>query len=185
MAKSDSKSELISAAGSLDAELTRFDEATNAFKKLPLNSQKNLERATKMLNDLADGEAALGQQVQLLVAAIAKSRDRQLGHVEVVRVKAEEIKNRTLEMQGLVEQFKSLGNDAAALNATLQNAPTAGQALVDFHAQMGELAARAQALAEIAKSKDFEDLSRQADGLRQQLLAVRAKLKHLEPTLPS
>jgi hypothetical protein len=185
MSKSESKSELIAAASSLDAELVRFEEATVSFRKLSLNSQKNLERATRMLTDLADVEANLGQQVQVLVTAISHVRDRQMAQVDVVRAKADEINARTIEFQELLEKFKGLGVDAAALNEKLQASAAANKPLIDLHAEMGELAAKAQGLAEIAKSHDFEDLARQADGLRQQILAARGKLHHLEPGLPS
>ena len=181
----DSRSELISAATSLDAELTRFEETTVGFRKLTLNSQKNLERATKVLSDLAEIEASLGAQVQALVTAIASVRDRQMAQVEVVRSKAEEINARTVEFQALLEQFKVLGVDASGLNDTLQASVTAGAPLVDLQTAMGELTAKAQGLAELAKSQDFEDLARQADGLRQQILAARSKLRHLDPGLPS
>lgn len=185
MSKQESKSELINAAASLDTELVRFEEATVSFRKLSLNSQKNLERATKMLTDLADVEATLGQQVQVLVTAISQVRDRQMAQVELVRTKADEINTRTVAFQALLEQFKGLGVDAAGLNEKLTASAAAGAPLLDLHAEMGELAAKAQGLAEIAKGQDFEDLARQADGLRQQILSARSKLKHLEPTLPS
>jgi hypothetical protein len=185
MSKHESKSELVTAASALDAELVRFEEATISFRKLSLNSQKNLERATKMLTDLADVEATLGKQVQVLVGAIAHVRDRQMAQLEVVRAKADEINARTLAFQALLEQFKNLGVDAAGLNDKLQASATAGAPLLDLHAEMGELAAKAQGLAEIAKGQDFEDLARQADGLRQQILSARSKLRHLEPSLPS
>ena len=185
MPKSESKSELVDAASALDAELVRFEEGTNSFRKLSLNSQKNLERAARMLTDLAEVEATLGAQVQVLVAAIAHVRDRQMAQVEGVRAKAEEINLRTVAFQRLLEQFKLLGVDAAGLNEKLQASAAAGAPLLDLHAEMGELAAKAQGLAEIAKNEDFEDLSRQADGLRQQILSARSKLKHLEPSLAS
>lgn len=181
----DFRSELISAATSLDTELTRFEETTVGFRKLTLNSQKNLERATKVLSDLAEIEASLGAQVQALVTAIASVRDRQMAQVEGVRAKADEINARTLVFQGLLDQFKGLGAGANGLNEKLQASTSGQMPLLDLYAEMGELAAKAQGLAEIAKGKDFEDLARQADGLRQQILSARAKLHHLEPTLPS
>ena len=99
MSKHESKSELINAASSLDVELVRFEEATVSFRKLALNSQKNLERATKMLTELAEVEGVLGQQVQVLVTAISHVRDRQMAQVGVVRAKAEEINARTIAFQ--------------------------------------------------------------------------------------
>ena len=112
MAKHDLTSELVTAACALDAELTRFEEATVGFRKVSLNSQKNLERATKMLTDLVGSEATLGEKVQVLVKAIGTVRDRQMAQVEAVRAKADEINARTLVFHALLDQFKLLGPSA-------------------------------------------------------------------------
>ena len=103
------ESALIAAATDLDAELTRFEEATQGFVKTPPSSQQ-------------------------------------------------------------------LGTSAGALNEKLKG-PTG---MVDVQIEMTNLATRAEALTTIAKSQDFEDLARQADGLRQQILAARNKLAKAE-----
>lgn len=170
------ESELAAATAALDAELQRFEDATETFARLSLNSQKNLERATRSLNELADGEQRVGEQVQALVKAISTVRDRQLAQVEVIRAKAEEIKARSGVFQALQEELRALGEGAAALTARLQQAAQ-GQPLGDLEEVLGALAAKARSLQESASAQDFDDLSRLADGLRQQILAVRAKVK--------
>ena len=184
MPKLEVSSELVAAAAALDAELTRFEESTASFRRQPLSSQKNLERATKSLNDLADGEQRLAEQVQALVKAIATARDRQLAQVEWIRLKAEEIKARSLDFQGLQERFKALGDGAAELNVRLQQG-VAGAPLAGLDAEMGELAASAKGLAETATTRQFDDVARLADGLRQQILSARGKLRLLDRSLPS
>ena len=184
--RTDTSSELVNAAEALDAELNRFEDASTSLRKLSLNSQKNLERATRSLNELAEVEESLGKQVQVLVAAIAGVRERQLAQVEEVRVKAEEIKSRSVTFQQLLEQFKVLGAGAAGLNERLQKVtPGEGNSLTELFEEMGELAAKAQSLAELAGEQDYDDVARLADGLRQQLLSVRGKLKQLDTRLPS
>lgn len=179
MAKNESP--LIEAATALDGELVRFEEATLAFSKLGLNSQKNLDRATKMLNDLAASEGAMGEKVQLLVGAINSVRDRQMAQVEAVKAKSVQIQERSAIFQGLLNQFQELGKGAGALNEKLKPGVEAGgNPIVDVQTEMTNLATRAEALATIAKDQDFDDLARQADGLRQQILAARNKLKQIE-----
>ncbi len=179
MAKHESP--LVEAATELDAELTRFEESTVAFQKLGLDSQKNLDRATKMLNDLAAAEETLGQKVQLLVTAINGVRDRQLAQVEAVKAKSVQIQERSAVFAGLLDQFQQLGKGAGALNEKLKpSAQPGANPIVDVQAEMTNLATRAEALATIAKDQDFDDLARQADGLRQQILAARNKLKQIE-----
>lgn len=176
MARNDPTSELLAATEAVEAELKRFEDATASFQKINLNSRKNLERATKALNELAEGDQRIVDSVQLVVKAIGTVRDRQLAQVEHIRAKAEEIKARSTSFRELEEALQALGTDAAGLSTKLKQAPDVDPP-VELDAEMGELASKAKALAERATSHDFDDLSRVADGLRQQILAVRAKLK--------
>jgi hypothetical protein len=176
MARNDPTSELLAATEAVEAEIKRFEDATASFRKINLNSQKNLERATRALNDLAEGDQKVIDSVQVLVKAIGTVRDRQMAQVEHIRAKAEEIKARSVIFHELEEALQALGEDAAGLSAKLKQAPDVDPP-VELDAEMGELAGKAKSLAERATSGDFDDLSRVADGLRQQILAVRAKLK--------
>lgn len=173
MAKKDSKSDLVNAASELDAELVRFEEGVTAFQKLSLSSKKNLDRASKMLEELAAGEAAMGTQIQALVQAIASTRDRQLGRVEAIRAKAEELKTRSVEFRELITQFESLGLDAAELNKKL-NGPEF--AVVDVANEISALNTKAEGLVALSKEKGFDDVTHMADGLRQQLESLKGRL---------
>lgn len=168
-----SKSDLVNAATELDAELLRFEEGVTAFQKLQLSSKKNLDRAGKMLEELAQGEQAMGTQIQALVQAIQSTRDRQLGRVEAIRAKAEELKNRSVEFRDLIVQFESLGTGAAALNEKLRGA---APAVVDVADEVTALAAKAESLVTLSKEKGFDDVAHMADGLRQQLQSLTSKL---------
>lgn len=170
------ESELVAATAAVEVELQRFEDATAAFRKVSLNSQKNLERATKALNELADADQQVVDSVQLLVKAIGSVRDRQMAQVEHIRLKAEEVKARSVVFQGLEEELRALGEAASTLSGKLKQTPDSSPP-VELDLEMGELAGKAKALAERATSADFDDLSRVADGMRQQILAVRAKLK--------
>ena len=183
--RDDGDSELVKAAASLNAELQRFETTAVGLGKLPLNSQKNLERAAKLLTDVAEVDERMGRQVAVLVAAIAEARDRQAAQAEGVRHKAEEINTRAQTFRGLLEQFGALGTFAGTLNVQLHQisvAQAAGEAapMTELFEQMGALAQRAEGLAALATKEDFGDIARQADGLRQQVLAARGKLRLLE-----
>jgi hypothetical protein len=170
---------LISAATALDAELGRFQDAVDAFKKLPLSSKKHLERATAALNALAESEQRLGANVQALVQAVAATREGQTTHLEVIRAKAETLKARSIEFQQLIGQFESLGQGAAALNARLTSGAAPVTAVLD---EVTALATKAESLTALAREKDFDDVAHMADGLKQQLSALAGKLK--PPTGP-
>ncbi len=171
--RSDPKSELVAAATDLDAELQRFEEGVAAFTRLQLSSKKNLDRAGKMLEELATSEQSMGTQIQALVQAIAGTRDRQLERVAVIREKAEQLKNRSIEFRDLILQFEALGTGASELNTKLQQpAP----AVVDVADDVAALAGRAEQLVAVSKDKGFDDVAHLADGLRQQLQALQHKL---------
>ena len=178
MAKNDPTSELVAATAAVEAELERFEAATAAFGKISLSSQKHLERATKALNELADGDQRVVDSVQLLVKAIGSVRERQMAQVELIKVKADELKSRSVVFQTLENELAQLGDDASSLSLKLKETPGLSPPL-ELDAGMGELAVKAKTLADRAKNEDFDDLSRVADGLRQQILALRAKLKLL------
>lgn len=172
-------SELIAIATEVDKELERFEESTASFRKAGLNSEKNLERARKALEELADGEQRVIDKVQELVKLLGGVRDRQLAQVELIRARAEELKARVLVFHSLEEELKAIGQSAAALGEKLKGASDLG----DLDGDIGALAEQAKALAERASTEDFDDLSRVADGLRQQVLSVRQKLKKVpKPT---
>ncbi|MBK7863303.1 MAG: hypothetical protein IPJ65_32825 [Archangiaceae bacterium] len=161
------------AASELDDELARFEEGVAAFKKLSLSSKKALDRAGAMLEELAQSEQSMGTQVQALVAAIQATRDRQLERVTVVREKAEELKSRSVEFRDLIVQFEALGTGAAALNARLQSDKPE---IVDVLDEVSALGGKAEALLAQAREKGFDDVAHLADGLKQQLTALRGKL---------
>jgi chromosome segregation ATPase len=167
------KSELVSAASELDDELGRFEEGVADFKKLSLSSKKNLDRAAKMLEELALSEQAMGVQIQALVAAIQATRDRQLARVETVREKAEELKSRSTEFRELISQFEELGVGAAALNEKLKGPQPA---VIDVADEIKALGAKAEQLTALSREKGFDDVTHLADGLRQQLASLLSKL---------
>lgn len=182
MAKNDG-SELLEAAKAVETELERFEDATAAFEKISLTSQKNLERATKALNALADGEQRVLDEVQVMLKSVGPIRERVLAQVEHIRAKAEALRDRTVAFQSLEKELGSLGEIAATLSTKLKDPDSNSPVALDT--EIGELTSRAKALADRAKADDFDDLHRVADGLRQQLLAVRAKLKRLIDSAPS
>jgi len=56
-------------------------------------------------------------------------------------------------------------------------------ALVELRGRMGEIAERAAGLVSAAREADFDDIARQADSLRQQIVAVSQKVASIERAL--
>jgi uncharacterized protein YoxC len=182
-------SELTTAAEALDSQLRRFESLTEQFQKSPLNSEKSLERASKLLRDVAEQDRVLNESVSALVAAVSGARDRQQKNAEAVNEHAQYLEKRAETFKTLLERYGALGQSAAELNQRMQefaskraeaqteeqNAELAGS-LDALQERMGQVAEEAQAVVTLADEQDFTDIGRQADSLRQQILSARNKL---------
>ena len=196
MPKDRPDSPLIDAASALDGELRRFEDLSLQLKKLPFNTEKNLERAAKALEEIADSDERLGQQVKALVEAVSHVRERQQSHATIVQERALELQARTEVYQELLKHFGTLGQEAASINAMVQEiaaqprtSPEERAAvmerLVTAQEKMMLVAEGAKALTDASNAKDFQDLGRSADNLRQSLLAAKNKIGLLHKGLQS
>ncbi|MFB1484268.1 hypothetical protein [Corallococcus sp. RDP092CA] len=190
-------SELVSAAQALDAELVRFEALSEQLKEAPMTSEKQLERASKMLKELADLDDALRLRVGALVQAIAGVRNRQQAQADAVNARAQELQQRTEVFKELLTRYGALGQSAADLNgrmqefAALRQQPTRTaeedarltEVFTALQARMAEVADEAATLTRAAEEARFSDIGRQAESLRQQLLAARNKLGLLHQSL--
>ena len=192
----EERSGLLAAAEAFDAELRRFDTLAEAIQKAPLNSQKNLERAAHAFTEVASVDERLAAVAKTLVEEIAVMRDRQAAQAQGIQQRALELQERTGVFQGLLQQYGALGQDAIALNGLVQalaakkrEASTQEDAVgllrqvEEVQAGMARVAAAAAALVQTADERDFGDLARQADSLRQQLLGARNKMGLLHKSL--
>jgi methyl-accepting chemotaxis protein len=192
--KSKQESELVSAAEALDQGFRRFEQLTEGIQRVPLNSQKNLLRASEMLTEIAGLGEALQRQLGSVVAAIAKFRQKQEGQADRVQKQAEQVQERSRALQGLLEQYRTLGESARQLNLGLQKLSTAAvdgsgaisllAGLQELEPGVEELMQGASSLAERASVLGFADMAHQADSLRQQLQAVRNKVNLLRQNTP-
>ena len=195
-------SPLLAAAQAFDAELERFAHLAEAARKGPLGSQKALERAAETLKEIADCEEQMQVRARTLMAALGAAREQQEAQAALVSQRAEEIRERTSVYGELLRQFQALGQDAVELNGMGQRLsakkrdagatasemardPELAAGLRELSDRMASVVTRAQELATAARDADFEDVSRQADSLRQQLLAARNKVVLLHGSLAS
>jgi chromosome segregation ATPase len=188
------ESELISAAEELDAGFRRFEQLSESVQKVPLNSQKNLNRASEMLAEIAAVGEGLQAQLGSVVAAISKFREKQEGQSGRIQKQAELIQERSRVLQGLMEEYRGLGDGARELNGQLQrisaatenggdSTPLLGR-LQEVEPSLERLVQTASTLVERAEGQGFGDIAHQADSLRQQLQAVRNKLNLLRRNVP-
>jgi DNA repair exonuclease SbcCD ATPase subunit len=181
---------LASAAEALETELRRFEELAEALGRERLDSEKNLRRAAQGLVALRDVDARLAEHLATLVTAIGVARERQESSATAVRDRAELIRQRSEALTELMQRWEALGQEAADVTRITQQATSppdgangdeqpaeVGTVFACVDERLGSLAESAQSLADAAQQVEFQDLARQADGLRMQVLAARNKLR--------
>src|SRR5947209_1541939 len=103
--KQDELSDLGAAAAALDTALTRCEELAAEAGRVRLDSEKNLNRAARLLSDAAAGQEEVGARVRTLVEAIDAARKRQQTNAVALAARAEELQKRVGELQELMTSF--------------------------------------------------------------------------------
>lgn len=186
LGRSDDTSDLAATAEALAAELSRYEALAAGLLRERLDSEKQLRRAAQALAELERTEERLGGRVEALVGAINQAREGHATRAEAVGLRALEIRRRGEVLGGLIERWKLLGEAAAQVNALvktlrdhLPEAAGLAAALADVETQLTALSDEAGRLGAAAGGEGFTDLARQAESLRQQLLALHGKLRLL------
>jgi hypothetical protein len=187
-----SQSEFLNAALAFDDELGSFQRAVEATLRGPLYTAKHLDRATQSLNQVAQCEQRLGLASKALSDAIGEAHQQQLAQAQKVMERAQAISVRTAQLGQLMEGYKALGVAAASLSGEagellrkkkeLGDKALGGELLTQVQTLRDKLSAVAQIaqqLVEAARAEDFEDIARQADSVRQQLLSAHNRLSLL------
>lgn len=189
-------SALTSAAAGLETELRRYVELATAAVRVPLTSEKNLDRAARAIADAAESERRVLAEVSALGQAVAAAREAQQASTAALNAHVETVETRRTELGALLARFTALGELARTMNEAIQKLagyqaaykenPYGGgsdeelqKGLVEMAASMTTAANHAQELASDATARSFEDLARQAEGLRQQILAAKNRLSLL------
>jgi hypothetical protein len=192
------RSPLTAAAASLEAELKRYAELASEAMHAPLTSERNIDRAGRALLAAAECEKGLTELVRTLVEAVGTARQTQEATSSSLAERGALIVERRAELDGLMTRFAMLGETAKTLNEGLQklggykgnpydgnDASELREALGQIDVGMTTVAEHAAALAKEATERELSDLGRQADGLRQQILAAKNRLAHLHKGLPN
>ena len=188
-------SDLLQAAEAFDDELARFGRLVEAARVGPLNSQKHLQRAAHAFEQISESEKRLGETAQALVAALQGARQEQEKQALALQGRAQEIESRTAVAADLLQRYGAVGQKAGELNSLVleiaakktngSSEPDASviSSLAELRAKMGEVADGAAGLVAAARDADFDDIARQADSLRQQIVSVGQKVAAIERAL--
>jgi membrane-associated HD superfamily phosphohydrolase len=179
MTRADKPSDLSEAALALDHELRRFEDLAAQAAKVRLNTEKSLERATDALSRAAECQDRIKGQVQKLVQAVAAARQKQESDASALMARAEEIAGRRAQFARVLQRMGGLGQMAKEVQDLLREGT--GK-LDEVQQRMQKVADDAADIGRSAQEQDMEDLARQADVLRQQVLAAKNKVSLLAKT---
>jgi hypothetical protein len=178
--------QLASAAAALEAELTAFEQVAATALRTPLTSQRNVDKAARSVSEAAAAQGRVGQHIHTLLAALNEARAQNEKTAVALQARGQEIQARAGEISTLLTRFEQIGRAAAAVSQAVKimggeaaRAEPDGvkvEALSQIDARMGEIVAEAQALTGAAREAGLEDVSQQADGLRQQMHSARNKV---------
>jgi uncharacterized coiled-coil DUF342 family protein len=175
------ESSLVLAAAALDEELRRYDSLAEEAKHSSIDSKKSLERAVKIVQESTARNETVQDTLRGLVTEIEAARVRQVESLNTLLDAARRVQARSEQYEALLQRFAALGESARHVN-TLAAEIAGGseaevlEALGRIEMQMATVVAEADTLAALAKEQDWVDLERQADAVRQQVLAAKNKL---------
>jgi len=177
-------SPLAAAAAVFDQELATYASLGKLFVEMPLSSVKHLERANGTLAEIAQCEERLQLAGQVLVKALAATRDQQEQLAKAVVAHVPSLQTRNQRLHELMTEMGAVAAEVAGLNEVITGKQENGDTTKATPADAREisevvlgLASRAEALARSARDAELEEVATQAHALHQRLQAVGKKLQ--------
>jgi DNA repair exonuclease SbcCD ATPase subunit len=171
------RSEIVHAAEALEEELAKLETLSRAVRKIRLDSEKNISRAARELNEAVGLPERLSEKLQALASAMQGLQERQQAALEPLALRATEIQQRMQRLGELMAAFALLGKTAGEVTSTLQSADARSPATLEQVAsQLTSIVDGARVLFEQARVEDFPEVAREADALKQRIAALRGKL---------
>jgi ABC-type transporter Mla subunit MlaD len=176
---SEKKSAVVEATEALDHELARVEHLCESAGRVPLSTRRNLEKAARTVAEAAQVQLAVGERIGALMAALTAVRERNEKTVAGMQTLSDEIRRRSEELGALLERFDQIGAQAgevSALVATVTPSAETGARLKELETRLGTIAESAKTLWDDAGRGGWSDVQRDAESLRQQVLAAKNKL---------
>jgi hypothetical protein len=177
---------LVAAAAALDDELRAYDELGREARRLKFDNDKSIHRGLRIVQESQVRSDTIQEKLRALVAEIEQARGRQAESLNTLLETAKTVQARAQEHAALMARFATLGESAQRVNALaleLSAKRSAGasesellQGLGEIQLHMATVVGEAEALAQRASEQDWPELARQADAVRQQVLAAKNKL---------
>ncbi len=172
----------------LEEELRRMGGVAKEALRLPLDSERNLERTQEKLAELGTVDDKMQPLVNGLMSAVNELVQEQQAQAAAITERAEEFQRRSELFQHLMARYAGLGQASQELNNIVKafanlakqsddtSAPAEAPSLDKIQELMALLVENAKELFQAARAEGFEEIARQTDQLRQQFLSARNKL---------
>ncbi|HEX2676915.1 MAG TPA: hypothetical protein VHM19_09755 [Polyangiales bacterium] len=190
MAKKDAQPELVEVASAIEEDLQHLEELSVSVTKLRLNTEKNIGRAARTLQEALQQQEQLAARLQLLGGAMLRMQQRQQQAINDLGARANEIQAQFTRLGEHMARFGELGKQAAEVTQMLQALPPpygAGEAspertaalpsdLLAVEQRLTTLSDDAKTLESSAEEADLSEVSKEAMSLRQRVDAARQRL---------
>jgi chromosome segregation ATPase len=170
--------ELVRAAQAFENELVDLEELSRSVRKIRLDSDKNIARAAKELNEALAVPDRLASGLRGLASAMSAMQLRQQAALDPLAVHAAEIQRRMQQLGEYMQAYAALGKQAGEVTAVLQVEHEERGAIFDaVESELMKITEGARSLCQSAREDDFPEVAREADALRQRISALRGRLK--------
>jgi hypothetical protein len=179
------ESPLMKAVQALDEELERFEQLALSAERVPLTSERNMEKAARSINEAADSQKRVATHIAALIEAITTARQVHDATAEKVIARREVLDKRLALHQTQLARFGKLGQQAAEISSfvrqlgEMKDKPATADTvkhLDDVAGRMEQVVAGAVELGREARAGDMEEIERQCDSLRQQVQSALNKV---------
>jgi chromosome segregation ATPase len=191
MTQGRDETNLQTVAEGLLGDLRKLEDTIREAQRLEINSAKNLQRGRRLLESCSETEQRLAGHLQGLASSIQSTQLRIAACMEHTVDFSKKVAERAEIRSQLLERLGGLGKRASEINEPVaaavasQAAGTAENAAL--LATVNEVVTRTEGLMEEAadvareaKDASWVDIARDADGLRQQVQALRGKVLILQ-----
>ena len=181
-------SELVVAAQKIEADQTRLEDLAYGLDETKLQSEKNIGRAARELQEALAQQDQLATSLRELGAAMAKMQERQLATMTALSTRATQIQARRGRLAELMTEYAALGQKAAGLLQTIGDTlDAAGQSatVTRARAAIGPIVEEAAALSKTAREEDLMDVAHEADVLKQKFQNIKNQLATAKGSAPN
>ncbi|MEO7329805.1 MAG: hypothetical protein ABI193_14600 [Minicystis sp.] len=192
----EERAALFEAVEALLSELDRFENLATEARKIPLDSQKNLDRSVRSAQEAIETQGRIGERLGALIATINTVRVRQETTASALDEHVHALKVRADQYGVLGDRLASLVMEAREINALVQScatemkdapagAPQPTSRIDVVLERMTAFSETAQTLMTDAGEDGWSDVVRQTDSMRQQMLSARNKLSLVRREIPA